>query len=173
MKALQRLALLIPLAACSNPPPPVAPAPPPPPAPAAAPPPTAAKAADPGPTEIYVADSIRKACGIDDAEAHFAYDSAKLRGEDSPVIQKLAQCFIAGPLKGRSMSLVGHADPRGEAEYNLALGGHRADSVKSAMVSARLDESKIITTSRGELDASGTDEPGWQKDRRVDVQLVN
>ena len=173
MKALQRLALLIPLAACSNPPPPVAPAPPPAPAPVAAPAPPAAKAADPGPTEIFVADSIRKACGIADAEAHFAYDSAKLRAGDSPVIQKLAQCFSSGPLKGRSMSLVGHADPRGEAEYNLALGGHRADSVKSAMVSAQLDESKIITTSRGELDAAGTDEPGWQKDRRVDVQLVN
>ena len=173
MKALQRLALLIPLAACSNPPPPVAPAPPPAPAPVAAPAPPAAKAADPGPTEIYVADSIRKACGIADAEAHFAYDSAKLRAGDSPVIQKLAQCFSSGPLKGRSMSLVGHADPRGEAEYNLALGGHRADSVKSAMISAQLDESKIITTSRGELDAAGTDEPGWQKDRRVDVQLVN
>jgi len=173
MKALQRLALLIPLAACSNPPPPVAPAPPPAPAPVAAPAPPAAKAADPGPTEIFVADSIRKACGIADAEAHFAYDSAKLRAGDSPVIQKLAQCFSSGPLKGRSMSLVGHADPRGEAEYNLALGGHRADSVKSAMISAQLDESKIITTSRGELDAAGTDEPGWQKDRRVDVQLVN
>jgi len=173
MKALQRLALLIPLTACSNPPPPVAPAPPPAPAPVAAPAPPAAKAADPGPTEIYVADSIRKACGIADAEAHFAYDSAKLRAGDSPVIQKLAQCFSSGPLKGRSMSLVGHADPRGEAEYNLALGGHRADSVKSAMISAQLDESKIITTSRGELDAAGTDEPGWQKDRRVDVQLVN
>ena len=173
MKALQRLALLIPLTACSNPPPPVAPVPPPAPAPVAAPAPPAAKAADPGPTEIYVADSIRKACGIADAEAHFAYDSAKLRTGDSPVIQKLAQCFTSGPLKGRSMSLVGHADPRGEAEYNLALGGHRADSVKSAMISAQLDESKIITTSRGELDAAGTDEPGWQKDRRVDVQLVN
>jgi peptidoglycan-associated lipoprotein len=172
MKALQRLALLVPLAACSNPPPPVAPAAPPTPVAAAAAP--AAKPADnPGPTEIYVADSIRKACGITDTEAHFAYDSAQLRAADSPVIQKLAQCFTSGPLTGRSMSLVGHADPRGEAEYNLALGGHRADSVKSAMISARLDESKIITTSRGELDASGSDEPGWQKDRRVDVQLVN
>ena len=173
MKVLQRRALLVPLAACSNPPPPVAPAPPAP-APAAAPAPPPARPADnPGPTDVFVADSIRKACGLTDAEAHFAYDSSKLRTEDSPVIQKLAQCFSSGPLKGRSMSLVGHADPRGEAEYNLALGGHRADSVKSAMVSARLDESKIITTSRGELDASGTDEPGWQRDRRVDVQLVN
>jgi peptidoglycan-associated lipoprotein len=71
------------------------------------------------------------------------------------------------------MSLVGHADPRGEAEYNLSLGGLRADGVKSAIVSARLDQRQITTTSRGELDARGTDEASWQQDRRVDVLLVN
>ena len=35
----------------------------------------------------------------------------------------------AGPLAGRSMHLVGHADPRGPSEYNMALGQRRADSV--------------------------------------------
>jgi hypothetical protein len=30
-----------------------------------------------------------------------------------------------------------------------------------------------MTTSRGEMDATGTDEPGWSKDRRVDVVLAN
>ena len=75
--------------------------------------------------------------------------------------------------KGRTMTLVGRADPRGESEYNLALGGHRANSVKSAPISAQLDEKWITTTSRGELDARGTDEASWQHDRRVDVLLVN
>ena len=107
------------------------------------------------------------------AEAYFAYDSSKIRAEDTPVIQKLATCFSVGPLKGRTMTLVGRADPRGESEYNLALGGHRANSVKSALISAQLDEKWITTTSRGELDARGTDEASWQHDRRVDVLLVN
>jgi hypothetical protein len=28
-------------------------------------------------------------------------------------------------------------------------------------------------TSRGELDATGTDETGWAQDRRVDIDLAN
>ena len=69
------------------------------------------------------------------------------------------------------MRLVGHADPRGDEEYNMVLGGRRADNVKSAIVQAGLHSSKIATTSRGEMDATGTDEAGWEKDRRVDVML--
>jgi peptidoglycan-associated lipoprotein len=163
----------VPLVACATPAPaPVAPPPPAPPVAAApTPPPPAPRPA--APTDVFVEKSIRVACGIAEAEAHFAFDSAKVRSEDSPVLQKLASCFSTGPLKGRSMSLVGHADPRGEAEYNLSLGGLRADGVKSAIVSAQLDQRQITTTSRGELDARGTDEASWQQDRRVEVLLVN
>jgi len=30
----------------------------------------------------------------------------------------------------------------------------------------------MSTTSRGEMDATGTNEPGWALDRRVDIELV-
>ena len=53
----------------------------------------------------------------------------------------------------------------------MVLGGRRADNVKNAIVDAGLSSSKIATTSRGEMDATGTDEAGWEKDRRVDVML--
>jgi len=163
------------LAACaSNPTPPVAPEPVVAPAPVPAPAPQPPKAGDePTITDVVIDDAIRVKCGITDAEAHFAYDSAKLRADDSALIQKLADCFSSGPLKGSSMHLVGHADPRGEAEYNMALGGQRADSLKAAIVSARLDEKFIVTTSRGALNATGTDEASWQRDRRVEVLLAN
>jgi peptidoglycan-associated lipoprotein len=69
------------------------------------------------------------------------------------------------------MRLVGHADPRGDEEYNRVLGQRRADSVKGAIATAGLDSAKMETTSRGEDDASGTDDNGWAKDRRVDVML--
>jgi peptidoglycan-associated lipoprotein len=35
-----------------------------------------------------------------------------------------------------------------------------------------MDKGKIAATSRGELDASGTDEDGWARDRRVDLLLA-
>jgi peptidoglycan-associated lipoprotein len=55
----------------------------------------------------------------------------------------------------------------------MLLGGRRADNVKSAIVGEGMASAKIATTSRGELDATGTDEASWSKDRRVDVMLGN
>jgi peptidoglycan-associated lipoprotein len=120
---------------------------------------------------INISDEIKKACGISDAEAFFAYDSANIRPEDKAVLAKLAVCFTTGPLKGREMRLVGHADNRGEDDYNMILGQKRADNVKGAIVSAGMTPAKALTTSRGELDATGTDDASWSKDRRVDIVL--
>jgi peptidoglycan-associated lipoprotein len=126
---------------------------------------------DPGKGNINISDEIRKACGITDAEAFFAYDSANIRPEDKAVLTKLATCFTTGPLKGREMRLVGHADNRGEDDYNMILGQKRADNVKMAIVSFGMAAAKALTTSRGELDSTGTDEASWSKDRRVDIVL--
>jgi peptidoglycan-associated lipoprotein len=164
------------LSACgSDPaPPPATPATVTEPAPAPAPATVTEKAGDvPTQSNIAIDDAIKKACGITDAEAHFAYDSANIRPQDRAVLQKLAACFSTGPLKGREMRLVGHADPRGDEEYNMTLGGKRADNVKSAIAQAGMDGGKIATTSRGAMDATGTDEASWAKDRRVDVLLGN
>jgi peptidoglycan-associated lipoprotein len=136
------------------------------------PPPPPEKAGDvPTQSNINISDEIRKACGITDAEAFFSYDSANVRPQDNAVLKKLADCFMTGPLKGRELRLVGHADPRGEEEYNMVLGGRRADNVKTAIVGQGMNADKIATTSRGKLDATGTDEASWAKDRRVDVVL--
>ncbi len=165
------LGSLIVLAACGSDPKPVAQAPTAPP-PAATTPPPPEKAGDvPTRSNINISEDIRKACGITDADAYFAYDSANVRPQDQAILQKLATCFSTGALKGRTMRLVGHADPRGDEEYNMVLGGRRAGNVKGAIVNAGLSSSKIATTSRGEMDATGTDEAGWEKDRRVDVML--
>lgn len=128
---------------------------------------------DPTKGNLNIEEAIRKACGITDAEAYFAYDSANVKPEYRKVLKKLAVCFTTGPLAGKVMRLVGHADPRGEDSYNLALGGQRADNVKRIIVSEGMPADKTETSSRGEMDASGTDESGWSKDRRVDVMLGN
>jgi len=174
IQALLLVACTAALTACggSNPPaeapPPAQPAP----QPVAQPAPKPAPPADtPTQSNLAISDEIRRACGITDAEAFFAFDSANVRPQDRVVLKKLADCFSTGPLKGRRMRLVGHADPRGDDEYNRVLGQRRADSVKGAIATAGLDSGKMETTSRGEDDASGTDDSGWSKDRRVDVLL--
>lgn len=173
-RALSLLGLGLALACGSDPPPPpkTADAAPPPPAPAPGPIDNNPKPDDdPKKSNINISDEIRRACGITDTEAFFAYDSANVREQDKAVLAKLAACFTTGPLKGREMRLVGHADNRGEEDYNMVLGQNRADNVKNAIVSAGMTASKALTTSRGELDATGSDDASWQKDRRVDIVL--
>jgi peptidoglycan-associated lipoprotein len=120
---------------------------------------------------VHISDEIVKACGIAAPDAYFAFDSANLRPDDAKVLGQLATCFSTGPLKGRTMKLVGHADPRGGSDYNMTLGQSRADAVKDYIVKQGLDKSKTDSSSRGAMDAAGTDEPSWARDRRVDIML--
>lgn len=118
---------------------------------------------------VSISDDVKTACGLTDDEAYFAFNSAAVRPKDREILDKLAACFTSGKLKGRTMQLVGHADPRGDDDYNLALGGKRADSVKDVIVTRGMPAGRVVTSSRGEMDATGTDESTWAKDRRVDV----
>jgi peptidoglycan-associated lipoprotein len=122
-------------------------------------------------TQVHIDDAILKACGIKSDQAFFAFDSAKLESLDAKPLSDVAACFTTGPMKGKSLKLIGRADPRGEHEYNMVLGQSRADTVSSFLRGKGLGDSHISTTSRGAINARGTDEAGWSKDRRVDVML--
>jgi peptidoglycan-associated lipoprotein len=125
------------------------------------------------PSTIAISDEIRTRCGISDADAYFPFDSAHVTANDRTPLDQVLKCFTTGPLKGRIVKLVGRADPRGESDYNVTLGQSRADAVGSYLSIRGMDKSKAQSTSRGAMDASGTDEQGWQRDRRVDVMLGN
>jgi peptidoglycan-associated lipoprotein len=128
---------------------------------------------NPGQANIKISPRIAEACGIAATDTYFGYNSAKVTTGADDLLQKLATCFTTGPLAGKTMSLVGHTDPRGDDEYNMTLGGRRADSVKSALVAKQLPTGQIQTTSRGEMEASGNDDASWNKDRRVEIALVD
>jgi peptidoglycan-associated lipoprotein len=130
-----------------------------------------ASLAEPTGGTIAISDEIRTACAISEEDAFFAFDSATLESTDIKPLDAVARCFATGPLAGRPMRLIGHADPRGPSEYNLALGQRRADSVEGYIDRRGVQPSRIETTSRGAMDAAGHDEAGWTHDRRVDVQL--
>ena len=95
---------------------------------ATTPPATEAQAGEPTRGTIAISADIRAACGLPDKDALFPFDSATIEAADIKPLDAVARCFTTGPLAGRSMHLVGHADPRGASEYNLALGQRRADS---------------------------------------------
>jgi peptidoglycan-associated lipoprotein len=121
---------------------------------------------------VHIEDKITKACG-DLPTANFAFDSAEIAGDAANALDALARCFVSGPLKGKGMKLVGHADPRGETEYNFGLGQRRAGGVAGFLSKKGLEQGRMATSSKGELEASGVDESGWARDRKVDILLAD
>ncbi|MBS2013370.1 MAG: OmpA family protein [Deltaproteobacteria bacterium] len=126
---------------------------------------------------LSISETITKTCGIapradGKTSPSFEYDSAALGEDDRRLLAEVAKCLTEGPLRGKGVTLVGRADPRGEPEYNFTLGGSRADTVHRYLVDLGVGRDRLVATSRGELDATGKDEAGWAKDRRVDVELT-
>ena len=181
MKTTTVLLVLVAAIGCSKDKPkakttPTAVAPAPPSKPGDKPPPsvTADTQVSPG---LAVSPDIVAACNLkvpsaDTVNPKFDYDKDELLPEDRVVLDQIATCLTAGALKGRRVELVGRADPRGTEEYNLGLGSKRASSVGQYLGRLGVTAPQMAETSRGALEATGTDEAGWKKDRRVDIVLV-
>jgi peptidoglycan-associated lipoprotein len=122
---------------------------------------------------VGLGKDIKSNCSIDDSDRapRFDFDSTDLSSNDREILHQLATCLTTGALKGRSISLVGRADPRGEAESNMNLGASRATAVKAYLTKLGVAKSELRDTSRGALDAKGRDEDSWRLDRRVDIVL--
>lgn len=123
---------------------------------------------------LALSGDLAAMCKIRAAETmnpKFDFDKDDLTPEDRTVLDQLATCLTSGAAKGRAVSLIGRADPRGTEEYNLGLGSRRAHSVSQYLARLGVGEPQMSVTTRGALEATGTDEAGWRQDRRVDVQL--
>ena len=76
-----------------------------------------------------------------------------------------------GSLKSARVILTGHCDARGENEFNMSLGAQRAETVKGILISLGVPAARVSTSSRGKLDAVGTDDASMAADRRVDIEV--
>lgn len=101
----------------------------------------------------------------------FDFEGAELRGDAADVLRRLAECITTGSLKGSNVLLTGHCDPRGEDEFNMTLGAQRAETVRTFLTGLGVPANKIAVSSRGKLDAHGSDETSWAQDRRVDIEV--
>jgi len=163
---------------------PAAPPPaPPPPAAAAAPPspPPAVRVEEslPVPPEPLAEDAIANR-SLDDLNrdspfkpVFFGLDSAELDDGGRAVATANAQLLRKYPTW--VITVEGHCDERGTAEYNLALGERRAVAVKTYLVSLGVSPDRIRTVSYGKefpFDP-GHDEAAWTKNRRAHFVITS
>ncbi len=128
-------------------------------------------AAGPPPVAAVPPPSIASMTRQGVLDIHFAFDRYDLTDESKGTLQTLAT--FLNQAAGASMTIEGHADERGTAEYNLALGEKRAQAVRDYLVSLGVSPGRLTTVSFGEerpLD-SGHNELAWSLNRRAHFLL--
>ena len=118
---------------------------------------------------IFIGDPLVHSCS--GPAPFFDFDSAATDAKDQPTMQMLANCMTDGPLKGKSIQLIGHTDPRGTDAHNDKLGLERAQRVKRYLLAHGIAENRVQARTAGEDDARSSPKD-WPTDRRVEIKLV-
>jgi peptidoglycan-associated lipoprotein len=106
-------------------------------------------------------------------DAYFDYDKHTLRPDaitalrsDSGELRDILKNF-----PDYKLTIEGHADERGSAEYNMQLAQSRAESAKAYLVQVGIPSDQLGLVSYGKEKPACTDhnESCWQKNRRIHI----
>jgi peptidoglycan-associated lipoprotein len=139
-----------------------APPPPPPPAPRENPQPRV-----PTDEEIFAGKTLEQLNSDKPlGDAYFDLDQQSIREDAKPVLQKNADWMKRWA--STKVMVEGHADSRGSAEYNLALGERRAAAVRDYLVNLGVGADRVQVVSKGKEApvCSEENESCWQQNRR-------
>jgi len=104
------------------------------------------------------------------ARVFFTFDRSTLSKTSVRILEK-----IAGQLKHSNamIQLEGHTDAKGSAEYNLALGLRRSESVEAFLKSRGMQSNQLKASSKGESApvADNSTETGRELNRRVEIKV--
>jgi peptidoglycan-associated lipoprotein len=104
-------------------------------------------------------------------DIHFDYDKSDIRPQDQSILQGDANALKSIFALDASfiVTVEGHCDERGSAEYNLGLGDRRATATKDALVALGVPGDKLKTISYGKERPICTDatEDCYQRNRRA------
>jgi peptidoglycan-associated lipoprotein len=107
----------------------------------------------------------------DDPAIFFDFDSAELRDEAGPPLQRVADRVRAQ--HDAKVRVEGNCDPLGTTEYNLALGEHRARAAKDYLIRLGIPPERIATVSYGSERPKfpGLNDDARAKNRRDDLVI--
>jgi peptidoglycan-associated lipoprotein len=104
-------------------------------------------------------------------DAYYDYDKSDVRDDARAALTKDADLLksIFQDFPDAVITLEGHCDERGSAEYNLGLGDRRATSAKDFLVQLGVPADKLKTISYGKERPVCTEsnEECWQRNRRA------
>lgn len=100
---------------------------------------------------------------------NFDFDSAKLRGNSAPVLDKVAAWLKAHP--DARLEIEGHTDDSGTATHNQTLSQGRADAAKAYLVGTGIAADRLTTSAFGATKplAPNDSETHRAQNRRVEI----
>lgn len=103
-------------------------------------------------------------------EVPFALNSARLPGAAARVLEPLAAALVRNPQA--RVTLVGHTDDRGPADYNRRLSLSRARAVEAYLIRQGVPEHRLSSQGVGmEAPAAESGDPSGARQRRVEVVI--
>jgi len=104
-------------------------------------------------------------------DAYFDYDKSNVRDDARATLTRNAAALkgILSKFPNAVVTVEGHCDERGSAEYNLALGDRRATAAKEFLVELGVSGARLRTISYGKERPQCTEsnESCWQRNRRA------
>jgi len=125
----------------------------------------------PAPAPANPSSTIQEILSHQVQDIHFDYDKSEVRAQDQAVLQAdataLKQIFSLD--SNFVVTIEGHCDERGSAEYNLALGDRRAGATRDALAALGVPSDKLKTISYGKERPLCTDasEECYARNRRA------
>jgi len=81
-------------------------------------------------------------------DVHFDFDRSTLKPEAIAILDRAVMTLQANPML--NVTIEGHTDSVGTAEYNLSLGERRANAVRDYLLNRGIGANRMRTVSYGE-----------------------
>jgi outer membrane protein OmpA-like peptidoglycan-associated protein len=127
--------------------------------------------------DVYYSPLVKNPAGGDTLALYFEFDEDVMNPRTRRQLEIVSLMLQADP--GKKLTLSGHTDAMGTADYNHSLSSRRAEVVRDFLIKAGAAPGQIITVAKGSsqprrpnVTASGEDNPeGRRANRRTEIYL--
>lgn len=127
--------------------------------------------------DIHYSPLVKNPQGGETLALYFGFDEDGMNPRTRRQLEIVAHVLRADP--GKKITLSGHTDALGTAEYNNSLSARRAATVRDFLISAGVSSTQIVTVAKGasqprrpNVTETGEDDPrGRRANRRTEIYL--
>ena len=102
-------------------------------------------------------------------QIQFDFDSASVRSESLPSIERLTRAIGSPELVSYRFAIEGHTDARGRPDYNQRLSERRAQRVREILIQGGVDPLRLTAIGKGSSEPANAFDSHAAENRRVKI----